>query len=335
MKKVLPITLLTIILLTACAPTIAPTIAPQPYPASSEVPPASAPAPTPTQPAYPIDTPPTTSTPAQLAAVQALAQLLGIPPEAIQVVSTEEANWPDGCLGVAPPGVMCTAVIVPGFRIVLEAAGQQYEYRTNETGSQAVASPSDPAQTSAPAQAARTALAQALGIDENSITVLSAQLVSWMNSCLGVELPNQACAEMITSGTLVVLEADRRFYEYHTNADGSAVVPATVVLTWHREGGIAGFCDHLIVYAAGEVRASSCKGGAAQGNLAAVELEQLNQWLAQYSVVTLLHSDEQNVADGMTLNLTLNGFGGGQLTDAAEQDAVWTWAQTVYARLVK
>jgi hypothetical protein len=63
-----------------------------------------------------------------------LAQRLKIDPDTIKLVSVEAVDWPDGCLGVQTPGVMCTMVITPGYLVILEADGKQYEYHTNESG---------------------------------------------------------------------------------------------------------------------------------------------------------------------------------------------------------
>jgi hypothetical protein len=64
-----------------------------------------------------------------------LAKRLQIDPDTIKLVSVEAVDWPDGCLGVQSPGVMCTMVITPGYRVILEADGKQYEYHTNASGS--------------------------------------------------------------------------------------------------------------------------------------------------------------------------------------------------------
>ncbi len=71
------------------------------------------------------------------AALKARADLVGrlqIDPDTIKLVSVEAVEWPDGCLGIQTPGVMCTMVITPGYRVVLEAGGKQYEYHTNVSG---------------------------------------------------------------------------------------------------------------------------------------------------------------------------------------------------------
>jgi outer membrane lipoprotein-sorting protein len=68
------------------------------------------------------------------AARQALAKVLGVTSDALQVVSFEAVDWPDGCLGVAQKGMMCTDMVTPGYRVILGAANQQWEYHTDKTG---------------------------------------------------------------------------------------------------------------------------------------------------------------------------------------------------------
>lgn len=73
------------------------------------------------------------------------------------------------------------------------------------------------------ARKARTALSGALGIAETSILVLSVYEREWSDSCLGVEGPNEFCAQVITPGFEVTLRAAGKEYVYHTNSDGSSV----------------------------------------------------------------------------------------------------------------
>lgn len=63
-----------------------------------------------------------------------LAQHLQVDPDTIALISVEHVDWPDACMGIEAPGIMCAMVITPGYRIILEADGKQYEYHTNETG---------------------------------------------------------------------------------------------------------------------------------------------------------------------------------------------------------
>jgi hypothetical protein len=66
-----------------------------------------------------------------------LVQRLGLAAEAIQLVSVEAVEWSDTSLGCPQPGMMYAQVITPGFRVVLKAKGQTYEYHT-DTGRFAV-----------------------------------------------------------------------------------------------------------------------------------------------------------------------------------------------------
>lgn len=278
--------------------------------------------------------------PAAQMAVKALSANLGVTGEEIKVVTNQAVDWPDGCLGVKTAGVMCTQVIVPGFRIVLEAQGQQFEFHTNADGTVVQAAGAPAAAADAPeatqAQVVKK-LADTLHVAENTITLVSNKPTDWPDACLGIAQPGIACAQVITPGYLVVLAVDGQQYEYHTDQTGSQVLPATVALMWHREGGFVGFCDDLTIYQAGEIQASWCrpKAGTSEGSLSAVlsaeELAQFNQWLTQFGQVEIAQKDPA-VADAMTVTLTLNGHGADQPT-SDDQSALLTFAQTVLTRV--
>jgi len=70
-----------------------------------------------------------------------LADKLGINAETIQLVDAQVVEWPDTCLGVQTPGIMCAMHVVSGFTITLSANGQTYELHTNLDGSQIVIAP--------------------------------------------------------------------------------------------------------------------------------------------------------------------------------------------------
>lgn len=82
----------------------------------------------------PTPTHPATSSAAEVARAD-LAKKLVIGIDSITIVSQREADWPDGCLGIQKPGVMCTLAIVPGYEIILSFANELYTYRTNKDGS--------------------------------------------------------------------------------------------------------------------------------------------------------------------------------------------------------
>ncbi|MHB0858130.1 MAG: hypothetical protein ACYC5M_11245 [Anaerolineae bacterium] len=68
--------------------------------------------------------------------------------------------------------------------------------------------------------------------------------VEWPDGCLGVYQVDQFCTQAITPGFRVVLDAEERAYQYHTNEDGSVVMPVPgpvppdggLALTWEENG---------------------------------------------------------------------------------------------------
>lgn len=70
------------------------------------------------------------------AVLQAASKESGLPVSELRIVGAEQRSWPDGCLGLAPPGTLCTAVIVDGWLVTVEAGQQRLVYRTNADGSQ-------------------------------------------------------------------------------------------------------------------------------------------------------------------------------------------------------
>lgn len=70
-----------------------------------------------------------------------LADKLNIDKETIQLVDVQAVQWPDSCLGVQTPGVMCAMHVVDGLKIILSANNQTYDVHTNLDGSQIVLAP--------------------------------------------------------------------------------------------------------------------------------------------------------------------------------------------------
>jgi hypothetical protein len=74
--------------------------------------------------------PPPSAPPDVVRAVEDLSATLGVAPEEVEVVSTEEVTWRDGSRGCAQPGMSYTQALVDGSRIILRAGGQTYEYHS-------------------------------------------------------------------------------------------------------------------------------------------------------------------------------------------------------------
>lgn len=172
---------------------------------------------------------PSDSAPATGAAIETLANALGVAPTQVKLASSEALTWPDHCLGVTQLGVRCQPGETPGFRIILESGRQRYEYHTDAYGILVRPSKGGPVIASAAAvSAARDTLAGMLGISADQVHQVSNALTEWPDSCLGIAMPGASCDPGITPGYLITLEAQGHQFEYHTNADASVVVPVAV-----------------------------------------------------------------------------------------------------------
>lgn len=324
MKKFLLLFVLLVMLFTACTPQAEPTQE-SILPTEDTVPDVK---PTPTH--IPVDL-----TPAQLAAISALSDITGLSADTITLVSTEAVTWPDGCLGVQRLGVMCTQAEVEGFKILLEAEGKQYEFHTNQNGSAVVLAAGEA--SGLVEESLISQLAQNLGLDKKDISIVSNEEVEFPDSCLGVAMPEVMCAQAITPGRIIVLEANGIQYEYHVNADGSHVQPATLALTWKREGGIAGFCDNMTVFLSGEIYTTSCNGpdsrmGTLSALLSAEERDQFTTWIGTIGQTEVNASDPEGVSDRMVVTLSFFGIGSGELP-ADEQEALLQWTQELFQKM--
>ena len=101
----------------------------------------------PSEPTPPATSPSTTSAatestpPGQSIPVELLEPLLldsanraGVRVGDVSIVETELRDFSDSSLGCPQPGMMYTQVITPGYRVVLEARGTEYDYRMNRRG---------------------------------------------------------------------------------------------------------------------------------------------------------------------------------------------------------
>ncbi len=107
--------------------------------------------------------------------------------------------------------------------------------------------------------------------------------------------------------------------QWEIAASGRAGAAWNVVFTFSRYGGIAGFCDDLLVYADGRVVFNSCKGREARFDLSPEQLQQMYRWLDTFASFEFRHADPPYVTDGMTVDWTFDGRGT-QAVDAATQE---------------
>lgn len=183
-------------------------------------------------------------------------------------------------------------------------------------------------------------LAANLGLQESDITLVSSEVVEFSDACLGITMEGVMCAQVVTPGRIIVLEANGIPYEYHTSEDGDRVQPASLALVWKREGGIAGFCDTLVVFRSGEVFTVNCKAQAEgeMGTLASLltanERQEFYAWITEFGEVNLDASDPKGVADQMIVTLEFFGIGDEQPKESEQQD-LFDFAQDLYEEMTQ
>lgn len=195
-------------------------------------------APLPSQPMPPTATAPylpvaETATPAlglpAQRAIAVVAERLNLAPTQVNIISSQQVDWPDGCLGVFQPDVMCTQAIVPGYRIILEANGQQYEVHTDLAGNQALLAPGVSLGVPIGPRghiSLRQAIATKLGLPSYQVQVVTVEPMTWPDVCLGAPQPDEICAQTLTPGYRVTAVAGGVRYVFHTDKTGDQVRPA-------------------------------------------------------------------------------------------------------------
>ena len=116
---------LLVLALGSCGPVIPPPAAPSTLEGSTPMPrPTSAPLPGPAELADLVQK-----------ATEDLSKMLSVPAGQIKLVNASKVVWPDGSLGCPQKDMAYTGVLTPGYLVVLETGGMQYEYHSGRDGS--------------------------------------------------------------------------------------------------------------------------------------------------------------------------------------------------------
>jgi hypothetical protein len=291
-------------------------------------------------------------------AIQALAQQLAIDPALITLAGYEAVDWPDSCLGVTAPDVMCAQVITPGYRIQLIAQGQLYEYHSNLDGTQLVAAPSASIQPEEPVIVLVTKDPQA-GCQEIQVTRYGVgagacgsepEIKPYPGMQRPVEL--EIWQERYAPFTVEAADGSLTFSGRGVQTAGAeeqrALIawtrlaaldvtgelvdpPQGLLIDWRRTGGPANTCDRLMIFESGFAYARDCQDAA------------LGQTLLQTEQIKLLYNWRDNLkttiataksdAGGYQYELVFNGVGE-QSPDEATRQNMFVLAAQLYDLLV-
>ncbi len=284
---------------------------------------------------------------AALSAQQLLAAQLGKAVEAIRIVRTERVDWPDACLGIETPGLMCAQVITPGFRVLLEADGKRYEFHTDLSGSDvrlALRADVRGGNVLLKWQAEEGGVCQSILLYEEAISTGQCDMPLSTVPLLGRERTQdvqrfvetyapfeaQTPAGSLTfygrGGVTATLTEQRMLAEWArqlwTEYDPQAKVASTVVIAFHREGGLAGICEDVLIYRSGIAEISACRPahqlGVQKLTLNAAQMQEVYEWADTYLPFESSEG-EANTADAMTTRLVFNGRGQQNADELARQ----------------
>ena len=170
----------------------------------------------------------------------------------------------------------------------------------------------------------RMLLGRQMHVDPATIEVVAAEAVEWPDACLGVSLPNEQCAQVLTPGAKLTFNVGDEEYVIHTDRDGYrtrvAVAPepeiGQMVLAW---GGAFdnGECMEAIIGDEG-VAFGLCGGRPRIGGKFASEARVvvMNDWVSKYA------SFDAETEFG---SVRLVGSGSTAATPA-EQEMIGRWA---------
>lgn len=161
------------------------------------------------------------------AAVQEfLSAQMGVALGDVQIVSAEPTEFSDGCLGLGGAAESCLQAITPGWLVMVEVDGQQYEVHTDATGEQVRVAQNllvgDGAESAAVAAAQEFLVAQ-LGVALGDVQVISTEPTEFSDGCLGLGRPDESCLQAITPGWVIMVEVAGQQYEVHTDESGQQV----------------------------------------------------------------------------------------------------------------
>lgn len=287
-----------------------------------------------------------------------LAKQINLRLEDVMVVSYERVEWPDSCLGVRVSGVMCAMIVTSGFRIILEAQSRQYEYHSNADGSTIVQANTAGADGQKPVLIWRPSTGECMtGLVTTRLVSsvpckgapISSELTETMTQALKHFMTGYASFSATTpigdvtfigSGAQnappVMQRAIAEFARYATLEAGPKVSQSDVIaFSWHRQGGIAGFCDDVTVSAFGQLQVSSCRTKPAQPLgiqwLDTTQLQQIYDWIDQYKAFRITH-DGPVSPDELVITMEFNGRGSADAPDNARQ-AISAFAQVLRTTL--
>jgi inhibitor of cysteine peptidase len=277
---------------------------------------------------------------------QLLIQQLHANTDDVAVVAVIQEEWSDSCLGAGRANESCALAQTPGYAITFAVNGDEYRYHTNTDGS-------DFRLVTAPPPAIGERVLTWTGTDASGCQTVEAGTAGVAyGPCFGtllgapysfdtrqpdlreftdtyqsftVETP-AGTVDFVGAGDQVATPAEQRMIAEWARLvaleaqGGRSGASWGLVFAWHREGGIAGFCDDVTVYVSGDAYVTSCKGDQPQAlgrvRLSSNQLTLIYGWMDTLQPLEVEQRDPAT-ADAMTTRIVFSGAG-----DAAANESI-------------
>lgn len=295
-----------------------------------------------------------------LNARERLAAQLHLNYGAITIERGDPVLWKDACFEVPLSGVDCQEKDIPGFRVILEALTNRYEYRTNLAGDRVIlASAPQPSigriaitfhrdePDCIDAQIGPGGVAfgdcggpqlQGLFASGGRVSELASFTAAYQS--FSAESPVGRIEFTGTGRKIAELSIKRSLAEWaalvvEEAISGESTATMGLAISWHREGGVNGACDDLAIYRSGEVIADSCADGKARSigktRLDAARLDQLFAWIDTFAPAEITIGAGSQ-ADKAEVKLAFSGDGSGEMNDATRKDLT-DFAAAIFAEM--
>lgn len=110
--------------------------------------------------------------------------------------------------------------------------------------------------------------------------------------------------------------------------------PGPVVMQFHRQGGIAGLCDDVILHADGIIEYHPCGQPAHTATLTQSEQADLADWISKLRGFTFELEDNPGGPDNLVRELQFTGQGSAPATDEQKQKML-DWLEAIYSELAQ
>lgn len=150
-----------------------------------------------------------------------------IPATQLRVVSSSQQSWPDGCLGLAKRGEICTQIFIQnGWRIVMSNDRQKWTYRTDSTGRTIrLESRTTNSSSNLPdsvTDAVLRAAAQRTGLQVSELRIVKSEQIT-TDGCLSLPRPSEACTKIAQKAWEVTVVGGQNRLVYRATSNGSQV----------------------------------------------------------------------------------------------------------------